>query len=352
MFSHFVACCVYGSACANCVSRLSSIGDQEFTWTYPWETGIAELRLFGVLFFVVSPWTVTCYLQKWDPSPDRKSKALKNDAALLRRVERSLVLNGERDVGMGFCETQAVSTWPEVLSNLIIVRVLVKNCLTAVQAWVIQFNNFMQKLCCIFQAFVVLQQSRWASLSLLDCRCLSPNARHAHCRFYGENQKPSTTQKHGNGSCSFNGWWVMMLSWLMADLRTRQKQGRSWANFEFSCLMISSDSSVALDCKILRLRSTKTNSFDRQQVNCSSFGTFASVDSNVSFSFKYSYLTRSPADASSPLATQKYRIHFIKLIRLKASWCTWHSGKWLWLRERGDNKFYQIINGTMAQYGW
>lgn len=150
MFSHFVACCVYGSACANCVSRLSSIGDQAFTWTYPWETGIAELRLFGVLFFVVSPWTVTCYLQKWDPSPDRKSKALKNDAALLRRVERSLVLNGERDVGMGFCETQAVSTWPEVLSNLIIVRVLVKNCLTAVQAWVIQFNNFMQKLCCIF----------------------------------------------------------------------------------------------------------------------------------------------------------------------------------------------------------
>lgn len=115
---------------------------------------------------------------------------------------------------------------------------------------------------------MVLQQSRWASLSLLDCRCLSPNARHAHCRFYGENQKPSTTQKHGNGSCSFNGRWVMMLSWLMADLRTRQKQGRSWANFEFSCLMISSDSSVALDCKILRLRSTKTNSFDRQQVNC------------------------------------------------------------------------------------
>ena len=218
MFSHFVACCVYGSACANCVSRLSSIGDQEFTWTYPWETGIAELRLFGVLFFVVSPWTVTCYLQKWDPSPDRKSKALKNDAALLRRVERSLVLNGERDVGMGFCETQAVSTWPEVLSNLIIVRVLVKNCLTAVQAWVIQFNNFMQKLwlhfsrhswCCSSQ-----DGHRWVSWTAGVCPRM-----HAMliAGFMGRtrNHPQLKSMETGHAHLMDDGWWCFHDWWLI-----------------------------------------------------------------------------------------------------------------------------------------
>lgn len=162
MFSHFVACCVYGQV-------------HEFT-IWKWVKGIAAFWGFVFCCFPVNG------DQKWDPSPDL-GKALKNDAALLRRVERSL--DGVDMLGWVFARVRQFLL--EVLSNLIIVRLLVlaKNCLTAVQAWVIQFNNFMQdrppkrihlggNCAAFFQAFVVLQQSRWASLSLLDCRCLSP----------------------------------------------------------------------------------------------------------------------------------------------------------------------------------